>query len=180
LHSLSAFQTIESAFAFLDAPVFRAAWNPAERNCRRGRERPTANRQQTRNKPLPIRKKTDLPPTGASGKVTLPPCNSHGQCDVPIFEKTEMNKQELVDAVASATGTSKAAAAEAIDAFISTVTQAVVSGDSVQFVGFGTFSTGARAARTGRNPKTGDTIQIAAAKTVKFTAGKAFKDLVNQ
>ena len=82
--------------------------------------------------------------------------------------------------MASATGTSKAAAAEAIDAFISTVTQAVVSGDSVQFVGFGTFSTGARAARTGRNPKTGDTIQIAAAKTVKFTAGKAFKDLVNQ
>jgi DNA-binding protein HU-beta len=100
---------------------------------------------------------------------------SHGQCVVPIFEKTEMNKQELVDAVASATGTSKAAAAEAIDAFIS-----IVSGDSVQFVGFGTFSTGARAARTGRNPKTGDTIQIAAAKTVKFTAGKAFKDLVNQ
>jgi DNA-binding protein HU-beta len=130
--------------------------------------------------PLPIRKKTDLPLACVSGKVTLPPCKPHGQCVVPIFEKTEMNKQELVDAVASATGTSKAAAAEAIDAFISTVTQAVVSGDSVQFVGFGTFSTGARAARTGRNPKTGDTIQIAAAKTVKFTAGKAFKDLVNQ
>ena len=59
------------------------------------------------------------------------------------------------------------------------LTQAVAEGDGVQLVGFGTFSTGQRAARTGRNPRTGETLQIAAAKTVKFTAGKAFKDSVN-
>jgi DNA-binding protein HU-beta len=90
-----------------------------------------------------------------------------------------MNKQELVDAVAAATGQSKAAAAETIDAFIGTVTKAVTKGDAVQLVGFGSFSTGARAARVGRNPSTGAEIQIPAAKTVKFTAGKAFKDAVN-
>jgi DNA-binding protein HU-beta len=59
------------------------------------------------------------------------------------------------------------------------VTKAVVGGDKVQLVGFGSFSTGARAARVGRNPSTGAEIQIAAAKTVKFTAGKAFKEAVN-
>jgi len=86
------------------------------------------------------------------------------------------NRQELVHAVAAATGQSKAAASEAIDAFIGTVTKAVTKGDAVQLVGFGSFSTGARAARVGRNPSTGAEIQIPAAKTVKFTAGKAFKD----
>jgi len=90
-----------------------------------------------------------------------------------------MNKQELVDAVASAVGISKSAAGEAVDAFVAVVTQAVVEGEGVQLVGFGTFSTSQRAARTGRNPRSGETLQIAAAKTVKFTAGKAFKDSVN-
>jgi DNA-binding protein HU-beta len=90
-----------------------------------------------------------------------------------------MNKQELVDAVASAVGISKSAAGEAVDAFVAVVTQAVVEGEGVRLVGFGTFSTGQRAARTGRNPRSGETLQIAAAKTVKFTAGKAFKDSVN-
>jgi DNA-binding protein HU-beta len=90
-----------------------------------------------------------------------------------------MNKQELVDAVAAATGQSKAAASQAIDAFIGTVTKAVTKGDAVQLVGFGSFSTGARAARVGRNPSTGAEMQIPAAKTVRFTAGKAFKDAVN-
>jgi DNA-binding protein HU-beta len=90
-----------------------------------------------------------------------------------------MNKQELVDAVASAVGISKSAAGEAVDAFAAVVTQAVVEGEGVQLVGFGAFSTGQRAARTGRNPRSGETLQIAAAKTVKFTAGKAFKDSVN-
>ena len=90
-----------------------------------------------------------------------------------------MNKQELVDAVASAVGISKSAAGEAVDAFVAVVTQAVVEGEGVQLVGFGTFSTGQRAARTGRNPRSGETLQIAAAKTVKFTASKAFKDSVN-
>jgi DNA-binding protein HU-beta len=88
-----------------------------------------------------------------------------------------MNKQELIDAVAAATGESKAATGQTIDAIVEAVTKAVVGGDTVQLVGFGSFSTGA--ARVGRNPSTGAEIQIAAAKTVKFTAGKAFKEAVN-
>ena len=89
-----------------------------------------------------------------------------------------MNKQELIDAVAAATGESKAATGQTIDAIVEAVTKAVVGGDTVQLVGFGSFSTGARAARVGRNPSPGAEIQIAAAKTVKFTAGKAFKEAV--
>jgi DNA-binding protein HU-beta len=89
-----------------------------------------------------------------------------------------MNKQELIDAVAAATGESKTATGKSIDA-IEAVTNAVSQGETVQLIGFGAFSTGARAARVGRNPSTGAEIQIAAAKTVKFTAGKAFKDAVN-
>jgi DNA-binding protein HU-beta len=76
-----------------------------------------------------------------------------------------MNKQELIDAVAAATGESKAATGQTIDAIVEAVTKAVVGGE--------------RAARVGRNPSTGAEIQIAAAKTVKFTAGKAFKEAVN-
>jgi DNA-binding protein HU-beta len=90
-----------------------------------------------------------------------------------------MNKQELIDAVSSATGDSQAAIAEAIDAIIGAVAAAVANSEAVPLIGFGTFATGARAARVGRNPATGAEIQIAAAKTVKFTAGKAFKDAVN-
>jgi len=91
-----------------------------------------------------------------------------------------MNKQELVDAVAAATGSSKVATAEAIDAVIAAVTGELTKGKTVQLVGFGSFSTGARAARVGHNPATGAEMQIPAAKTVKFTAGKAFKDAVNR
>jgi DNA-binding protein HU-beta len=94
-------------------------------------------------------------------------------------EEATMNKQDLVDAVAAKTGASKASAAGILDALIATISTAVTRGDTVQLVGFGSFSTGARAARVGRNPATGAEIQIAAAKTVKFTAGKAFKDAVN-
>jgi DNA-binding protein HU-beta len=90
-----------------------------------------------------------------------------------------MNKQELIDAVAATTGESKVATGEAIDAIIETISKAVANGENVQLIGFGSFSTGARAARVGRNPSTGAEIHIAAAKTVKFTAGKSFKDLVN-
>lgn len=90
-----------------------------------------------------------------------------------------MNKQELIDAVAGSTGESKAATGETIDAILGVVSRAVTDGDAVQLIGFGTFSMGARAARVGRNPATGAEIQIPAAKTVKFTAGKAFKDTVN-
>jgi DNA-binding protein HU-beta len=91
-----------------------------------------------------------------------------------------MNKQELIDAVAESTGGTKSTTGEIIDAIIAAVTGAVTRGDTVQLIGFGSFSTGARAARVGRNPATGAEIQIAAAKTVKFTAGKAFKDVVNR
>ena len=90
-----------------------------------------------------------------------------------------MNKQQLIDAVVASTGDTKAATGAAIDAILATVTRAVTAGDTVQLVGFGSFSTGQRAARTGRNPSTGAEIRIAAARTVKFTAGKAFKDAVN-
>jgi DNA-binding protein HU-beta len=91
-----------------------------------------------------------------------------------------MNKQELIDAVASESGTSKMAAEEAINAVLNTISKEVAAGNAVQLIGFGTFGSGERAARTGRNPQTGETIDIAAAKTVKFTPGKAFKDAVNQ
>jgi DNA-binding protein HU-beta len=80
------------------------------------------------------------------------------------LENTNVNKQELIDAVASEAGIAKSAAAETIDAFLATVTDAVVKGDPVQLIGFGSFSTGARAARAGRNPKTGEALQIAAFK----------------
>ncbi len=90
-----------------------------------------------------------------------------------------MNKHELVEAVAARTGESKAATGDAVDAVIAAITDAVTKGKTVQLIGFGSFSMGARAARVGRNPATGAEIHIAAAKTVKFTAGKAFKDAVN-
>jgi DNA-binding protein HU-beta len=93
--------------------------------------------------------------------------------------EANMNKQDLIDAVAARTGDSKAATGEAIDAVLGAITRAVTAGDPVQLIGFGSFATGQRSARTGRNPSTGAEIQIAAAKTVKFTAGKAFKDAVN-
>ena len=83
-----------------------------------------------------------------------------------------MNKQELIDAVAAQTGASKASTNEVIDEVFGAITRAVVAGDTVQLIGFGSFGAGARAARTGRNPKTGEPLEIAAAKTVKFTAGK--------
>lgn len=90
-----------------------------------------------------------------------------------------MNKQELIDAVAAVTGESKASTGEAIDTIFAAVTSAVTRGETVQLIGFGSFSTGARAERAGRNPSTGETITIPASKTVKFVAGKAFKDVVN-
>jgi DNA-binding protein HU-beta len=91
-----------------------------------------------------------------------------------------MNKTELIDAIAADSTESKAAVQRIIDSLIDNVTSAVAKGDSVQLVGFGTFASGSRAARTGRNPRTGEEIKIAAAKTVKFSAGKAFKDAVNK
>jgi len=92
---------------------------------------------------------------------------------------SKMNKTELIDAVAESADLSKADAARAVDAVISSVTKALKKGDNVTVVGFGTFQVRERAARTGRNPKTGDTINIAASKNPAFKAGKALKDAVN-
>lgn len=91
-----------------------------------------------------------------------------------------MNKAELIAAIAEESELSKAKAELAFNSVIDTIKKAVTKGDNVQLIGFGTFSSGKRAARMGRNPKTGEAIKIAAAKTVKFSAGKAFKDTVNK
>lgn len=91
-----------------------------------------------------------------------------------------MNKTELIDAIASDADISKAGAQRVLDSLINNVTKAVTNGNTVQLVGFGSFSSGKRAARVGRNPRTGEELKIAAAKTVKFTAGKGFKDAVNK
>ncbi len=90
-----------------------------------------------------------------------------------------MNKQELIDIVADAANISKNAANRAIDAFTDTVTDCLKKGDEVVLVGFGSFTTSDRAARAGRNPQTGETIQIPAAKVARFKAGKKLKDAVN-
>ena len=89
-----------------------------------------------------------------------------------------MNKSELIDAIAGEADISKAAAGKALDATIEAVTKALNGGDMVTLVGFGTFYVGERSARNGRNPRTGDTIKIKAAKQPKFRAGKSLKDAV--
>ena len=90
-----------------------------------------------------------------------------------------MNKSELIDAMADSADISKAAAGRALDGFIDAITTAVKNNDTVSIVGFGTFLLRERAARTGRNPKTGKEIEIAASKAPAFKAGKGFKDAVN-
>lgn len=90
-----------------------------------------------------------------------------------------MNKSELIDAVANGADLSKADASRAVDSVIAAVTEALKSGDQVTIVGFGTFLVRHRDARTGRNPRTGETIQIQASKVPAFKAGKALKDAVN-
>ena len=90
-----------------------------------------------------------------------------------------MNKAELIDAIADSADLSKAAAGRALDAAIDTITKALKKGDTVTLVGFGTFSVRKRAARTGRNPRTGEEIKIKASKVPGFKAGKALKDAIN-
>ncbi len=89
-----------------------------------------------------------------------------------------MNKSELITAVADASELSKVDAGRAIDALVEVIAQALKSNDKVSLVGFGTFAIRERAARTGRNPKTGKTLKIAASKNPSFKAGKALKDAV--
>jgi DNA-binding protein HU-beta len=90
-----------------------------------------------------------------------------------------VNKSELIEAIAASADIPKAAATRALDAMVDTVTDSLKNGETVSLVGFGTFSVKERAARTGRNPQTGEPIQISAAKVPTFKAGKALKDSVN-
>ncbi len=90
-----------------------------------------------------------------------------------------MNKAELIEAVAEKNEMTKAAATRAVDSVLSTITETLVSGDQVTLVGFGTFQVRERAARVGRNPRTGEAIDIKASKIPSFKAGKALKDSVN-
>lgn len=90
-----------------------------------------------------------------------------------------MNKSELIDQIAKAAGLSKAAAGRSLDATTDAIAKALKKGDLVTLIGFGTFYVGQRAARSGRNPRTGETIKIKAANSPKFRAGKSLKDAVN-
>ena len=91
-----------------------------------------------------------------------------------------MNKSDLISAIAEKSGLAKTDAGKALDGFITAVTDALKSGDSVSLIGFGTFVVKKREARTGRNPQTGAEIQIAAATVPAFKPGKALKDAVNK
>ena len=90
-----------------------------------------------------------------------------------------MNKGDLIDAVADKAGITKGQATDAVAAVLDSIESTLKKGDKAAFVGFGTFSTNRRAARDGRNPRTGETIKIAAKTMVKFKAGKALSDAVN-
>lgn len=91
-----------------------------------------------------------------------------------------MNKTELIDQVAANAQVSKADASRVFNAFIDTITASLKKGEAVTIVGFGTFKVAQRAERSGRNPQTGETIKIPAAKTPRFSAGKPLKDAVNK
>jgi DNA-binding protein HU-beta len=91
-----------------------------------------------------------------------------------------VTKQEFVDTVADRAGLSKRDAAEAVDAVLDTISETLRKGDAVTFTGFGKFSTSARAARMGVNPRTGERVQIGATTVPKFTAGSALKSAVKQ
>tara|TARA_R110001599_G_scaffold64023_3_gene178432 strand:- start:112 stop:384 length:273 start_codon:yes stop_codon:yes gene_type:complete len=90
-----------------------------------------------------------------------------------------LNKTELIDHIAGSADISKAAATRALDSIIGAVTSTLKKNGTVTLVGFGTFSVGKRAARTGRNPRTGEAIKIKAAKVPKFKPGKTLKDALN-
>ena len=89
-----------------------------------------------------------------------------------------MNKSQLIDKIAAGADISKAAAGRALDAIIASVTESLKEGDDVALVGFGTFAVKERAARTGRNPQTGEALEIAASKKVSFKVAKGLKDAV--
>ncbi|HSH26732.1 MAG TPA: HU family DNA-binding protein [Wenzhouxiangella sp.] len=117
-------------------------------------------------------------PTGVDSRSSA----GTGLCNPKRTEKfwsdRNMNKSELIDSIADGSGLSKADAQRALDATIESITKTLKKGDTVSLVGFGTFSVKKRAARTGRNPATGETIKIKASKTPAFKAGKGFKDAI--
>ena len=90
-----------------------------------------------------------------------------------------MKKVELVEAIAEKSGLTKSDATKALDATLATITEALANGDKIPLVGFGTFAVSKRSAREGRNPRTGETVKIAARNAVTFKAGAALKDAVN-
>jgi DNA-binding protein HU-beta len=90
-----------------------------------------------------------------------------------------VNKADMIEQIAQAAEVSKSAAERAVDALVSAVKTSLKKGEEVTLVGFGTFYVGARQARAGRNPKTGEAISIPASKAPKFRAGKALKDAIN-
>jgi len=95
-----------------------------------------------------------------------------------LLREETLNKADLVNHVAASAGLSKVSASDAVEAVIGGITGSLKKGDSVSLVGFGTFSVAERAARTARNPRTGETINVAASKAPKFKAGKGLKDAV--
>ena len=102
-------------------------------------------------------------------------------CDYAVIAKARspMNKQDLANHVAEATGLARADAARAIDAFLDTVTDALARGEEVRLVGFGSFVAGQRKASTGRNPRTGEPMDLAASVAPKFRVGRNLKDACN-
>lgn len=91
-----------------------------------------------------------------------------------------MNKNELISAVAEKSGLSKKDAAAALDSVIAAISESLAQGEKIQLVGFGTFEVKERAARSGKNPRTGETVEIPASKAPVFKAGKALKDAVSK
>ena len=91
----------------------------------------------------------------------------------------EITKKDVVNLVKAKTDLSVKTTSEVVDALLEVITEALADGDSVRFTGFGTFSVTERAARTGKNPRTGEVVEIAASKSVSFKAGKSLKDKVN-
>lgn len=90
-----------------------------------------------------------------------------------------MNKTELIESISNKAGVTRAVAAQTLDATIASITEALTAGDAVALVGFGNFKVSERAARTGKNPATGEALEIPASKVAKFVPGKALKDAVN-
>ena len=118
-------------------------------------------------------------PSFCGTPICPPRCNDSLTDNGSYKKGIDVNKSELIDAIAASADITKADAGRALDATVDAITKALKAGDQVTLVGFGTFLVKERAARTGRNPQTGKEIQIAASKVPGFKAGKGLKDAVN-